>query len=97
MLGELLLALLVIISCMTLTLPQLPAKKAIWESEKYQSGLLALQTLALSENNQEEIDGIKFNQWGHINGGRTLNFKDKKLVIFLGMGRNEIRQRDAAD
>jgi len=97
MLSELLLALMVIISGMALTLPQLPAKKEIWAIEKYQSELLLVQTSAMSENTKEEIDGIKFNQWGHINGGRTLNFKEKKLVIFLGMGRNEIRQRDDAD
>ena len=91
MLLELLLSMAVIVSAVLLTLPQLPQRKEVWAVKEYQSELLQLQTIAMSENTKQEIDGISFNHWGHVNGGRTLNFNDKKLVLFLGMGRSEIR------
>jgi len=97
MLGELLLAFSIILACLGLALPRLPRNNQPLQANLYQSELLALQTKAMIQGESESDGGIKFNQLGHINGGRTLSFGKKKLVIFLGMGRSEVRQRDAAD
>jgi len=97
MLSEVLLAIFVITILMGFTLPLVGKTNDSLQAEKYQSELIVLQSEAMLMGQKVVLDNIKFNEFGHINLGRTVKFKKKKLVMFLGMGKSEVRQRDDDD
>ena len=97
MLGELLAVVTIMICCTILTLPQISIDDSPWQAKQLQSELILLQTTAMYQKEKQSYTNISFNEWGHINRGQTINLNEQQLVLFLGMGRSEIRQRNVVD
>lgn len=97
MLSEILFSLLVILMSLALAIPLDFSSSNYLEVEKYQSEVLVLQSEAMLNYETLKLDNISFNEFGHINLARTIDLKEKQLVMFLGMGRSEIRKGNPAD
>ena len=97
MLSEFLLATALVLLVMNLSLPLLKKTENPWEAKQYQSKTLVVQSKAMASCSTESLDKISFNENGHINLARTLDLGKKQLVLFLGMGRSEIRKGDFDD
>lgn len=80
-----------------LTLPVTTKSSKPLQAQKYQSNLLKTQSEALSSRQSKEIEGVSYNEWGNVRKAQSINFKHQKLVIFLGCGKSEIRQREFDD
>ena len=97
MLSEVLLVIMIIVLVLGLSLPLGRKPADPLAAEKYQAELLALQSKAMAEGETQKKDTISFNPDGHINLAGTVKFGKNNLVLFLGMGRSEIRQGNVDD
>ena len=97
MLSEVLLVLMIIVLIMGLSLPLGRKPGDPLTAPKYQAELMALQSAAMTEGETQKKDEISFNAAGHINLARTVKFGKNNLILFLGMGRSEIRQGNVDD
>jgi len=97
MLSEVLLVLMILVMVIRLALPLQRDPGDPLAAKKYQAELLSLQSKAMVEGDTQKMDEVSFNEAGHINLARTLKFGKNDLVMFLGMGRSEIRQGNVDD
>jgi len=97
MLSEVLLVLMIVVMIMGLALPLNRKTVDPLAAEKCQAELVALQSQAMVDGETLKKDDISFNAQGHINLARTLKLGKNNLVLFLGMGRSEIRKGNVDD
>lgn len=91
MLSSLLIALIILSSSTILSLPAYHHNTEVYKLESLQSELLFTQSEAMSQYQKKYSDPFSYNLMGHVDKSRRLVDGNKSLVVYLGMGRSEIK------
>ncbi|MFV0255686.1 MAG: hypothetical protein ACK5G7_06130 [Erysipelotrichaceae bacterium] len=97
MLMSLLLSLLIFMGSLILVLPNNTIDIEPWHLNKIQSELMLSQISAITNYQKKSYGDFTFNEQGHINKAGRLVIGEEELVLFLGMGKSEIRHRNDDD
>lgn len=94
MLISLLVASLLLTSSTAFLLPNNHKSKDPWQIERIQSDLLLVQSEAMVSNRKKKYQNFTFNKFGHVDKSRRLKVNGVELVVYLGMGKSEIKSCD---